>query len=99
MFYPNKTPQLPFERFRSLKSERPRSKMAVLHGLYPEISATLLVGHILTIRKMRENKLTFEEAINSPEFILAQRSRLHLVRRDLVRTTGTYTIRLSPEMG
>ena len=47
MFYPNKTPQLPFERFRSLRSERPRSKMAVLRGLYPEISATLLVGHTL----------------------------------------------------
>jgi hypothetical protein len=47
MFYPNKTPQLAFERFRSLKSERPRSKMAVLRGLYPEISATLLVGHTL----------------------------------------------------
>ena len=36
-----------------------------------------------TIRTMREKKLTFEEAINSPEFMLAQRSRLHLVRRDL----------------
>jgi hypothetical protein len=32
---------------------------------------------------MREKKLTFEEAINSPEFMLAQRSRLYLVRRDL----------------
>jgi hypothetical protein len=37
----------------------------------------------MTIRTMREKKLTFEEAINSPEFMLAQRSRLHLVRRDL----------------
>jgi adenylylsulfate kinase-like enzyme len=36
-----------------------------------------------TIRAMREKKLTLEEAINSPEFMLAQRSRLHLVRRDL----------------
>jgi len=36
-----------------------------------------------TIRTMREKKLTFEEAINSPEFMLAQRSRLHLVRHDL----------------
>ena len=36
-----------------------------------------------TIRTMREKKMTFEEAINSPEFMLAQRSRLHLVRRDL----------------
>jgi hypothetical protein len=32
---------------------------------------------------MREKKLTFEEAINSAEFMLAERSRLHLVRRDL----------------
>ena len=47
MFYSNKTPQLAFGRFRSLKSERPRSKMAVLRGLYPEIAATLLVGHTL----------------------------------------------------
>src|SRR2546427_110092 len=31
-----------------------------------------------TIRTMREKKMTFEEAINSPEFMLAQRSRLHL---------------------
>jgi len=37
----------------------------------------------MTIRTMREKKLTFEEAINSPEFMRAQRSRLHLVRRDL----------------
>jgi hypothetical protein len=36
-----------------------------------------------TIRAMREKKMTFEEAINAPEFMLAQRSRLHLVRRDL----------------
>lgn len=37
----------------------------------------------MTIRTMREKKLTFEEAMNSPEFMLAQRSRLHLVRHDL----------------
>lgn len=36
-----------------------------------------------TIRLMRERKLTFEEAIESAEFMLAQRSRLHIVRRDL----------------
>jgi hypothetical protein len=36
-----------------------------------------------TIRLMREKKLTFAEAIESPEFMLAQRSRLHIVRRDL----------------
>jgi hypothetical protein len=36
-----------------------------------------------TIRLMREKKLTFAEAIQSPEFVLAQRSRLHIVRRDL----------------
>ena len=36
-----------------------------------------------TIRTMREKKLTFEEAINSPEFQLVQKSRLHIVRRDL----------------
>ena len=36
-----------------------------------------------TIRAMREKKLTFEEAIGSPEFFLLQKSRLHIVRRDL----------------
>ena len=36
-----------------------------------------------TIRLMREKKLTFDEAIESPEFMLAQRSRLHIVQRDL----------------
>jgi hypothetical protein len=32
---------------------------------------------------MRERKMTFSEALESPEFMLAQRSRLHIVRRDL----------------
>ena len=36
-----------------------------------------------TIGAMREKKMTFEEAIKSPEFMLVQRSRLHVVRRDL----------------
>lgn len=36
-----------------------------------------------TIRRMRERKMTFSEALESPEFMLAQRSRLHIVRRDL----------------
>ena len=36
-----------------------------------------------TVRAMREKKLTFEEAISSPEFKLVQRLRLHIVRRDL----------------
>jgi hypothetical protein len=47
MFYSNKTPQLAFEHFRSLKCETPRSKMAVLRSLYPEISAARLRGHTL----------------------------------------------------
>jgi hypothetical protein len=36
-----------------------------------------------TIRIMREKKLTFGEAIQSPDFMLAQRSRLHIIQRDL----------------
>ena len=36
-----------------------------------------------TIRAMREKKLTFGEAIQSPDFMLAQRSRLHIIQRDL----------------
>lgn len=36
-----------------------------------------------TVLMMREKKLTFDEAIHSDEFMLAQKSRLHIVRRDL----------------
>jgi Adenylylsulphate kinase len=36
-----------------------------------------------TVRTMREKKLTFAEAIASPEFMLVQKSRLHIVRREL----------------
>jgi NUBPL iron-transfer P-loop NTPase len=36
-----------------------------------------------TIRLMRERKMTFQEAIDCPDFMLAQRARLHIVRRDL----------------
>jgi hypothetical protein len=32
---------------------------------------------------MRERKMTLQEAIDSPEFMLIQRSRLYIVRRDL----------------
>jgi hypothetical protein len=32
---------------------------------------------------MRERKMTFGEALQSPDFMLAQRSRLHIIRRDL----------------
>ena len=35
------------DRFRALKTEMPRSKMALLRGLYPEIAATLQMGHTL----------------------------------------------------
>ena len=38
-----------------------------------------------TVRAMREKKLTFEAAIASPEFMLVQKSRLHIVRRHLFR--------------
>jgi hypothetical protein len=32
---------------------------------------------------MREKKLTLGEAIDCPDFMLAERSRIHIVRRDL----------------
>lgn len=41
-----------------------------------------------TVRRMRERKMTFGEALQSPEFMLAQRSRLHIVRRDLFEQLG-----------
>lgn len=37
----------------------------------------------VTIQRMRRAKLTFEEAIQSDRFLLAQKSRLFIVRRDL----------------
>lgn len=36
-----------------------------------------------TIRRMREKKLTFREAAECPDFMLAERSRIHIVQRDL----------------
>jgi len=36
-----------------------------------------------TIRRMREKKLTLSEAIECPDFMIAERSRIHIVRRDL----------------
>jgi hypothetical protein len=47
LLYPIKTHELTLGRFRALKTEMPRSKMALLRGLYPEIAATLQVGHSL----------------------------------------------------
>jgi len=41
------TGHLAVDHFRALKSEKPRSKIAILRGLYPEIAATLSVGHSL----------------------------------------------------
>jgi len=37
--------QLALDNFRSLKVEKPRSKIALLRGLYPEITAVLRMGH------------------------------------------------------
>jgi len=37
--------QLALDNFRSLKAEKPRSKIALLRGLYPEIVAALRIGH------------------------------------------------------
>jgi hypothetical protein len=47
LLYPIKTRQLALDRFRALKAEKPRSKMAFVRGLYPEIAATLHMGHTL----------------------------------------------------
>jgi hypothetical protein len=41
------TNQLALEHFRALKTERPRSKIAFFRGVYPEIVATLGMGHTL----------------------------------------------------
>jgi len=38
---------LALDRFRALKTETPRSKIALFRALYPEIAATLRIGHTL----------------------------------------------------
>ena len=43
---------LALDRFRALKTETPRSKIALFRSLYPEISATLRIGH--TLREIHE---------------------------------------------
>ena len=39
-----------------------------------------------TIRRMREKKLTFAEAIVSAEFFIVDKSRLHRVKTELLRS-------------
>jgi hypothetical protein len=41
------TSRLALEHFRALKTDKPRSKIAFFRGLYPEIVATLSIGHTL----------------------------------------------------
>ncbi len=45
-----------------------------------------------TIRRMRERKLTFQEAIESADFMLVQKSRLHIVRRELFEQLESATM-------
>ena len=80
MFYPNKAHQLAFERFRSLKSEPPRCKMAVLRGLYPEILAALQLGHSL---KHVHDKLVEDGLEVSYAVLLTYMNR---IRREKVRS-------------
>jgi hypothetical protein len=42
-----KTSGLPLTRFRALKAEKPPSQIAFFRALYPEITATLQMGHSL----------------------------------------------------
>lgn len=42
-----KTGYLALEHFRALKTEKPRSKIAFLRCLYPDIAAILSIGHSL----------------------------------------------------
>jgi hypothetical protein len=42
-----KTRDLPLPRFRALRDEKPPSQIAFFRALYPEITATLRMGHTL----------------------------------------------------
>src|SRR5712692_8328319 len=52
--------RLALQHFRALKTEKPRSKIAFFRGLYPEIVATLSIGHTLRDFYFRKHKTAYE---------------------------------------
>jgi hypothetical protein len=73
------TSRLAFEHFRALKTERPRSKIALFRGLYLEIVSTLSIGH--TLRDIHERLV--EDGIEISYPLL--RNYFNRIRREKAR--------------
>ena len=90
MLYSVKTRELTFERFRALRAEKPRSKMALVRGLYPEISTTLQMGHTLkdVHHRLVEDGLdmSYELLLTYVNRIRREKGRLAFVQRMQPRT-------------
>jgi hypothetical protein len=80
LLYPIKTGELNLDRFRALKTEKPRSKMALIRGLYPEIAATLQMGH--TLKDIHQRLV--EDGVGVSYTVLL--SYISRVRRERVRS-------------
>jgi hypothetical protein len=74
------TSALALEHFRALKTEKPRSKIAFFRGLYPEIVATLSIGH--TLRDI--HKRLVEDGIDISYPLL--RNYINRIRRERSRS-------------
>jgi hypothetical protein len=74
------TNRLALEHFRALKTEKPRSKIAFFRGLYPEIVATLSVGH--TLRDIHKRLVEDGIAISYPLL----RNYINRIRRERSRS-------------
>jgi hypothetical protein len=79
LLYPFKTRQLTLDRFRALKAEKPRSKMALVRGLYPEIAATLHMGH--TLRDIHQRLVEDGVEVSYTVFL----SYINRIRREKAR--------------
>ena len=96
MLYPIKTRQLTLGRFRELKTEMPRSKMALLRGLYPEIAATLQMGH--TLKEIHQRLVEDGIEVSYTVFLsYVNRIRREKARSPFVPNRHPPTLAVSPE--
>jgi len=85
------TSRLALQHFRALKSEKPRSKIAFFRGLYPEIVATLSIGH--TVRDIHQRLV--KDGVNISYPLL--RNYINRIRRERSRSPFVQT-RPSPTL-
>jgi hypothetical protein len=84
------TSRLALEHFRALKTEKPRSKIAFFRGLYPEIVATLSIGH--TLRDIHKRLVEDGIAISYPLL----RNYINRIRRE--RSCSPFVQRPAPTL-